>query len=150
VHRLLSVGLLVCVLAVISKSSYAESVNQSVFGSQLALLTWQTWRYVLLMSFLGCVTRVFIDLKAGRFRPTWAERVVDLTSIFVVGFASGFLAFVICEFINDRNAAPAEPRMLSDLVVCAAIFSAAINREALLVRVSDWIKSAPIPRPGGK
>lgn len=133
-------------LALVSKSSYAESVNQSVFGSELAALTWQTWKYVLLMSFLGCTTRVFIDLKAGRFRLGWLEKAVDLAAVFVVGFAAGFLAFVVCEYINSQATPP--NRYLSDLVICGVIFSAALNREAVLARVGEFIKNVPAPRAG--
>lgn len=73
-----------------------------------------------------------MDLKAGKMRERTIDRIVDVLSIFTVGFAAGFIVFVICEYLNQA----AGKRYIPDLAICGLMFAAAINKEAVFAYVS--------------
>lgn len=131
VQRFFNVGLAV-ILGSWATLSYAESSGQAAFGDQLTFLSWATMKYVLFLSFWGCLVRLLLDLRSGRFRPTAGERFIDTLVIFIAGFTAGFFGFVACEWINAKFYSVVNGRVIPDLVMCAVIASAAVNRESML------------------
>ncbi|UDY80357.1 hypothetical protein AXY1_46 [Achromobacter phage AXY1] len=112
--------------------AYAQTTEYPAFGSELSSLSWSTWRWVFLFCFLGSSVRFLMDLKAGKMRERIVDRIIDVLSIFTVGFAAGFIVFVICEYLNQT----AGKRYIPDLAICGLMFAAAINKEAVFSYVS--------------
>lgn len=112
--------------------AYAQSTEYPAFGSELSTLSWSTWRWVFLFCFLGSSVRFLMDLKAGKMRERVIDRIIDVLSIFTVGFAAGFIVFVICEYFNQKVGS----RVIPDLAICGLMFAAAINKEAVFAYVS--------------
>lgn len=80
---------------------------------------------------------MLMDLKAGKLRHKLSERIVDIVSIFVVGFAAGFLVFVGCEYLNQT----ADHRYIPDLAICGLMFASAINKEVVFNWVSGKLQA---------
>lgn len=119
-------------------AAYAQATEYPAFGSELSELSWNTWRWVFLFCFLGSSVRLLMDLRAGKMREKMVDRIIDVLSVFMVGFAAGFIVFVICEYLNQA----AGKRYIPDLAICGLMFAAAINKEAVFAWVSAKFNAA--------
>jgi len=79
-----------------------------------------------------------MDLRAGKMREKLVDRIVDVLSVFTVGFAAGFIVFVVCEYFNQQYG----KRVIPDLAICGFMFVAAINKEAVFAYVSAKFQAA--------
>jgi hypothetical protein len=122
--------------------AYAQSSGQPAFGDQMQqFMVWASMKYVLFLSFWGCLVRLLLDLRSGRIRQGTVDRFIDTLVVFVAGFTAGFCGFAFCEYVNSKFFDTFHGRVIPDLVMCAIIASAAINREVTLRGLANLLRT---------